>query len=594
MLPNNFHGPDPFPPRSVQKRLGGTFLTLLVLVTLVSLGGWFGFTRYRSQNVGVKLDDLILSSVTSGPFDHIVVEQGEIESSSNIELLCQIRQRGSTGTAILWVIDEGTPVKKGDKLVELDSSSLELELKEDRIEVITAEANVAMSEALLEQAKIAREEYLQGVYKTDEKAIQSEIKVAQQEMKKAQYALESSGRLVAKGLLNELQMEADRFALENARNQLESAESRLSVLQNLTRRKMLVQFDSDIDAAQARLSATQSELLEEQQELAEIENQIELCVLYAPADGVVVHANRYSSRGGNAEFVVEAGATVRERQAIIRLPDPSQMQVKCKVNESRVTLLREGMAARIKIDALPDLELRGRVTKVNRYAEPSSWFSSSIKEYAALVEIIDPPESIRTGMTAATEIFVEQLPEATQVPIQALYEHGGNMYSLVKDPAGDFETRAVTIGATNDSMASIEEGVADGETLVLNLREHLSLMDLPEIEAIDNSDMMELAIKAPSGAGGGKKPWDGQAAGFNARRGDWQGQPGAGPRQDVGRAQGEGRPRQGGGRPGGRPGGPGGRPGNGSFRDSSTESGKAAVEATAAEETDTMNTTAAS
>ena len=86
-------------------------------------------------------------------------------------------------------------------------------------------------------------------------------------------------------------------------------------------------------------------------------------MLYAPAAGVVVHANKFSSRGGNAEFVVEPGATVRERQTIIRLPDPSQMQVECKINESRITLIREGMAAKISVDAIPGMKLKGRVHK---------------------------------------------------------------------------------------------------------------------------------------------------------------------------------------------------------------------------------------
>ena len=474
-------------------RIGGVWLSLLVGLVVLGIGSYFGYQQYQSRQEQLGPDDLILSEVTLGAFDHVVVEQGEIESSSNTEVICQIRSRGNTGTSILWVIDEGTRVEKGDKLVELDSAQLEVELKEDRIEVITAEANVATAAALLEQAEIARQEYLEGVFKTEQKAIESEIAIAEQELRKAQLALGSSERLVAKGLVKSLQLEADQFAVANARNQLEAAQGRLRVLQDLTKRKMLVQFDSEIDAAKANLSAAEARLMEEEQELAEIKEQIEMCVMYAPNDGVVVHANRYSSRGGNAEFVVEPGATVRERQAIIRLPDPTRMQVRCKVNESRITLLRRGMPAKIRIDALPDVELRGRVLKVNRYAEPGSWYSSSIKEYATIVEIVDPPEVIRTGMTASVEIFIQQVPDATQIPIQAVYEHGGKVYSLVRQSPLEFETRAIEIGATNDTMARVESGVQPGETVVLNLRDRLSLMDLPEVTVEDNSGMSKYA-----------------------------------------------------------------------------------------------------
>ncbi|MGB7346342.1 MAG: efflux RND transporter periplasmic adaptor subunit, partial [Pirellulaceae bacterium] len=439
---------------SADRRHGGLMGGLLVAVVLVSILGWLAYTFIFKDDGGVSQDSLITQKVSRGAFDHVVLEQGEIESSSNTEVICEVRSRSGGSVSILWVADEGTKVDKGDKLVELDSSQLVTQVKEDKIQVTMASANVTTAKAKLEQAKIAREEYLEGIYKTEEKAIQSEMAIAEQELRKAELALGSSQRLVAKGLVKSLQLDADKFAVANAQNQLEGAKGRLKVLQNLTRKKMLVQYDSDIEAAAAQLSAYESEMQEEELELAETEAQIKKCVMNAPSAGVVVHANQYSSRGGNAEFVVEAGATVRERQAIIRLPDPSQMQIKCKINESRITLIKEGMPVKIAVDAIPGMKLQGRVKKVNRYAEPGSFFSSNIKEYATIVEIVNPPESIRTGMTAEAQIFVEQLEDAVQIPIQGLYEHGDKMYSLVQTGPQSFETRLVKIGATNDTMAS--------------------------------------------------------------------------------------------------------------------------------------------
>ncbi len=489
------HFPHCFRTLSRQRpRRGGLMLGLLVVIAICAAAGWFGYSYLNERAKGYDYRDLIEAEVISAPFDHIVLEQGEIESSSNIEVVCKVESRGnSSGTAILWVIDEGARVSKGDKLVELDASQLELLLKESRIQVITAEASVATARALVEQATIARQEYLEGVFMTEEKAILSELAIAKQELNKNQLALQSSERLVAKGLVKSLQLDADKYAVANARNQLEAAEGRLRVLRELTQRKMLVQFDSDINAAKAQLAAAESSLTEEQQELKDVGEQIENCVITAPADGIVVHANRYSSRGGNAEFVVEAGAMVRERQTIIRLPDPTKMQVKSKINESRITLISAGMPAKISVDAVTDLKLKGAVVKVNRYAEPGSFFSSSIKEYATWIEIIDPPDNIRTGMTAEVQIFVEQIENAVQIPIQGLYEHGGKMYVLVRKGLQSFETRNVSIRATNDTMACISEGLETGESIVLNLRSHLTLMDLPELELIDNSDMQEIA-----------------------------------------------------------------------------------------------------
>ncbi len=549
-----------------RRRHGGMVGGLIVCLILVGVLGWLGYSFVYNRRSGVSSGELITQAVTRGAFDHIVLEQGEIESSRNTEVICEVESKGYSGVPILWVIDEGTRVKAGDKLVELDSATIEQELSEDRIQVTAAQANVTSAEALLEQAKIARQEYLEGVFKTEESAILSEIAVANQELKKAQLALESSTRLAAKGLIKSLQLDADRFAVVNAQNQLDSANARLRVLQNLTKKKMLVQFDSDIEAAEAQLSAYRSNLLEEEQELADSKSQLEKCVIRAPVDGIVVHANRYSGRGGSAEFVVEAGAAVRERQAIIRLPDPTQMQIKCKINESRITLVDDGMPVKISVDAIPGMKLKGLVKKVNRYAEPSSFFSSSIKEYAVFIEIVDPPENIRTGMTAEVQIFVEQLEDVKQIPIQGLYEHGGEMYSLIQRGPNAFETSKIKIGATNDTMATIEEGLEEGDNVVLNLREHLNLMDLPEVIVADNSDMREMR-QPPTGGGvaddddvgdarGGESAGGPAAAGGRrpgGRQGNAEGGPGRG---EAGRPEGRGPGERGG--PGGAGRGPGG------------------------------------
>ncbi|TVP98716.1 MAG: HlyD family efflux transporter periplasmic adaptor subunit [Planctomycetaceae bacterium] len=528
-------------PRTVPaRRRGGALVGVLIALTVVAGLGMGGYWAWQRSLAQANRPDLIVDQVGRGPFDHIVLEQGELESSSNVDVVCQVRARtGNSGTPILWVVDEGTAVKAGDKLVELDDSAWKQALRDKRIVVIGAEAQVAAAEAAVEQAKISRQEYLEGLFETEERAIQSEMALAEQGLRKAQLELQSTERLVARGLVKSLQLEADQFAVANNRNMLHSAENRLRVLQTLTRQKMLVEFDSAIDSAEAQLAAALGSLEEEQTDLRDIQKQIELCTIYAPADGVVIHANVYSSRGGSAEVVIEPGAIIRERQTLIRLPDPRKMQVRAKINESRITLINPGMPAKIRIDAITDMELLGRVVRVNRYAEPGSWFSTSIKEYATIIEIIDPPESIRTGMTAEVQIFVQQLQDVTQVPIQSIYQHGGLTYCLVKKGNGRYETRVVKIGATNDQRATILNGVEDNDTIVLNLRQNLSLLDLPTLDTSVEDLSARLASEGVSAL-------PGPSAAVESGDG---GRPEGAVRPEGGRPAGAGRP-EGGGRPG--------------------------------------------
>jgi len=476
-------------------RAGRGAVLFIAVLTMIGLGGygWYRFGDVAGSSAS-RVTPLTVK-VEKGPFDHVVLEQGEIESSSNIEVMNEVKSRGGAGTAILWVIDEGTYVKKGDKLVELDSSALEEELKRQRITVASAEAQVISSEATVRTNEILLQEYLKGTYESERRAILSEIAVAEQQLRKAELNLDSARRLAAKGMLKGLQIEAEEFAVSNARNVLESAEARLEVLDNLTKERNRVQLESEIEAARARLSSDQSVLAEEQSKMDEIQDQIRKCVIFSPADGIVIYNNQRSGRGGS-EFIVEEGAIIRERQSIIRLPDPSKMQVKALINESRVVRIAPGMIGKVRVSASPN-EMLGRVIRVNKYAEPGSWFSSTVKQYAAYLEIMNPPEAIRTGMSAEVRVFVEQLKDALQIPVHGIYEYRNHHFCLVKNGL-KWDTREITIGATNEKMVTISDGLQEGEEIALNPRQYMELLTLPELEDPNqHEDMMKMAAESP-------------------------------------------------------------------------------------------------
>jgi HlyD family secretion protein len=506
---------------SRQSRLGnrsGRIWLILLVMLLIPIAGVYGWLRYQGfdlfgdSEAAAPMTEVVLR----GSFDHIVVEQGEIESSSNNEVKCAVKAKGYSGTPILTVLDEGTLVKKGEQICQLDSSALEDELQAQRIRVSTAEATVISSDAAVKQAEIARQEYLEGTYLTERKAILSEIALAQQAVRTAELSLASAERLAAKGTLTSLQIEAEQFSVANARNTLDAAQGRLKVLDDLTKAKMLVQFDSTIETARAKLSSDRSTAEEESGKLKDIESQIAACDIRAPADGQIVHANRYSSRGGSAEFVVEPGSMVREQQTIILLPDPTKMQVKAKVNESRVSLIREGMPVRIQVGTVAD-DLVGQVIRVNKYAEPGSFFSSSVKEYATYIRILDPPPTIRTGMTAEVRIFVKQIQDALQIPVHAVYETKGHHFVLKQKSATEWDTVEVKVGATNDMFVTIDEGLSDQDKVVLNPRSHLDKMQLPEIkDAVDRERLAMVASTAPLD---GPSNSDGGSAGAEGSKG---------------------------------------------------------------------------
>ena len=155
-----------------------------------------------------------------------------------------------------------------------------------------------------------------------------------------------------------MQLEADRFAVEKGRKgpggRPDQAPRARGLHQGEERSRSST---AAIETAKAHLKAQQSSNELECKKLALIEDQIEKCIIRAPCDGQVVYANVTNS-WGDKPVVIEAGATVRERQVIIKLPDRNQIQVKARINESKIALVTQGMPATIRLDALPDVELR--------------------------------------------------------------------------------------------------------------------------------------------------------------------------------------------------------------------------------------------
>ncbi|HEX5105149.1 MAG TPA: efflux RND transporter periplasmic adaptor subunit, partial [Pirellulaceae bacterium] len=427
---------------------------------------------------------VITNVVSRAPFEFVVIEQGEVESANATELRCEVKSRGTGGggITILEVVPEGTMVQPGDVIVRLDSSALEQENVTQQIKCNSQESLVIQAKNTLEAAKIARTEYLEGTYKNEEALILNEIFVAEQALRTAETGLASAQRLAARNIITALQLEGAQFNVDKARNDVDAAQNKLNALRKYTQAKMLKQFDSDIATADAKVKAEESSYQLELDKLKEIEDQITKCVISAPNAGQVVYCNRYNSgrSGSTAEFVVEAGSTVREQQPIIRLPRSNEMKVKATVNEARVTLVRPGLPVSIRVDALKDVSIMGEVEKVNQYAEPGSWSGGNVKKYATFVKINDPPAELRNGMNAEVRIYVERQSDALQVPVQALAEHKGHFFALVKS-GGKYETREVSINSTNDKVAVIKDGLAEKDEVVMNPRGQPAMFHLPSL-----------------------------------------------------------------------------------------------------------------
>ena len=176
------------------------------------------------------------------------------------------------------------------------------------------------------------------------------------------------------------------------------------------------------------------------------------------------------------------------------------MRVNITVNESLVQYLEPGMAADIRPVGY-DRVLHGKVEKVNQYAEPTGWRQANVKEYKAFVHIDDATADLRSGMTASVTVHCANVPNALQVPVQAMYSHGPKFFCFIYDH-GHWSAE-VKAGPTNDKTFVIESELKEGDQVAMNPRAYLADVTLPKLPP---EEIQRAVPQAPSDAHGGEQP----------------------------------------------------------------------------------------
>jgi len=459
----------------------------------------------------------------------------------------------------------------GDVCCELDSSTLVEKEKEQQIKVTTAranlekagkdieiqettnESNVAKARLAEDLAQLSLVSYTStgGEYQQELETVKGEIKKTEEELSinKEEYErIRDQARL---GYANVNQLESARLKVTQSQILLGVNKGKLEVLEKYTKPKKEKELsqtaeDSKRETQRARLEgealmtqmkaaydAAALTLSVEEEKLEMFQRQIKACRLVATQGGEVVYASQKSSRGSEP-VVIEEGAAVRERQAVINLPDLENMKIDARIHESRISRVMIGQPVEIEIDAIPGDPYRGRLQSISSVPIPGSWPNTDLKEYEAIVEIRDDSARIRKlkpGMTAQIRVVVEDRKEPTlQIPVQSVVSFSGHYYSYVLTSSGkEAERRELKVGDANDEYMEILDGVAEGEMVIMSPRTHFS-QELAELEAEKsaeaekNREKLDTPDRKAGGAPGAGAPGGPGAGG----RGPGGGPPGAG------------------------------------------------------------------
>ena len=469
----------------------GRWIGPIALAGLLFAAATFSALRL-GWGAGHGESDAEIVRVRRGDVLKTLVVEGSVESVRNVEVKCEL----AGGGTLLWVIPDGTRVQQGDELARFDSSLIDEQISAQTILVEQARAAKIAAERNVSAAEIGVREYREGLYRQTRQQLEMAASVARHNQHQAEHKLAQARKLARSGFINAVQLGGEIDGLARANLELGVARRAVEVLDKFTKPKTIAELESLRDGAEATLHAAEATFALESSRLARLEKQRTYCVLRAPQDGLVVHANDPNSSSSDGPQIQE-GANIRQHQTVLRLPNLDQMQVRALVHESQLFQMHPGLKARIRIQ---DREYTGFIETLANQPERTRRSQSHIKYFAATVRIEQSPENLRPGQTAETEILLAHRNDVLTAPLTAVVQQGDAVFAWVQN--GDStERRAVKLGAVNEKLAEISSGLHEGDSLVSNPREHLA-----EVFAGDRGPRIEVVKRFGLPAGDALQP----------------------------------------------------------------------------------------
>ncbi len=279
------------------------------------------------------------------------------------------------------------------------------------------------------------------------------------------------------------QLDQAKAQAETSRAQMDTAKIALDRVQGLYQQNLSSKGDLDtargnyaaakatFDASEATVAAAKAGIGAQQAQLNQVTTNLGYTKIYSPVDGTVV------TRG------IDPGATVvasfQAPVLFVIAQDLRKMRVLADVDEADVGKLKEGMGADAVVDAFPGESFHGVVQQV-RFSPNTV---QGVVTYSAIVEVANPEEKLRPGMTATVTIKTHEAKGVMRIPNAALRykptppekadgkpvpvppepplaKGTGRVYVLTADKPGEEkdEKRVIPIGITDGINTELPPG----------------------------------------------------------------------------------------------------------------------------------------
>lgn len=441
-------------------------------------------------------------AVVRGPMTRTVTARGQLDAWRSTRLISKCYW----DTTILKLVPEGTLVRKGDIICELDASRPTEYAKTRRIRLIGIKAeltNAQIQEKMVQlgnrrrtraagrrlaDAKNALAEFTHGTDPLTRSKLAMQTKLAEARMAQVEFDRDGCELMYRKGISTKWELDSRELDLLAAEQDWTTNYSQAQLHDQYQSDRDLFQLQGELAEAEATHDATalRNELSLTQAEFARLSDErrfahytrylgyaldsIEACTIRAPHAGRVLYAGdwqRRSYRRGS----IEEGAEVDYRQAIIDLPDYARFVVKVWAHETAMRDLAVGQPTTVTVPALDNLQLAGRVSKVSRFSTVRNRYQPGNRELEVEIDFEEDEEmlaDLAPRMDAAAEIVVEDAEDVLQVPVECIVHGDDGQSQVIVSDGLELRVRNVQLGRTDESHIEVLDGLVVGEQLIVD------------------------------------------------------------------------------------------------------------------------------
>ncbi|MGA1978080.1 MAG: efflux RND transporter periplasmic adaptor subunit [Bacteroidales bacterium] len=406
---------------------------IIVLVIIIAL---IVFNKLAFK----KEKESIYAEVKSGLFEVTVANAGELLAEKSYDVKGPEidetpdfgggRSRGGMGRGgnlraadfkIQDIVPEGTIVKTGDYIAQLDRTNYDNSLKDEQ-------TNLSTYQTQLEVKMLDTAVTLSGL---------------RDNMKNQTYTVEE-----ARITLDQLKYEPPT-TIRQAQISLDRAQRTLEQMRKAYNLH-LAQASADMKTAK-RLVSDETELISSLQEF------LGKFTIKAPSPGIVIYKTDWVGTKR------KAGSTVNPFDRIVAtLPDLSTMLSKMYVSEIEVNKIKVGQRVDITVDAIPGKVITGTVNSIANIGEQLP--NSDAKMFEVQIKIDSPDSQLRPEMTTWNKIIIRSYPDAVYIPTECVQAGEDSIPFVYKK---NHTKQIVVPGDMNDKNIIIKKGLEPGTQIYL-------------------------------------------------------------------------------------------------------------------------------